>query len=149
MKGISHNGYKNHRGEHEEIFTKDELLLLRFAERIVDLLPETTPDGALIRCHEVARIVGSLLKLPVEDGKYGMHDHSWCWTRPFHLDFPRSLDVPKILDPYCVGNLPIVRILDCASSVPHLGWMYKPAPQRDDILHEFVHSEVERIRRML
>lgn len=149
MRGISHNGYKNHKGEHEELFSQKEMAVFREAVRIVEMLPETTPDGELIRCHEVARVVGSLLKLPVEDGKYGMHDHSWCWTAPFHATFPRSLNPPKILDPYCVGNLPIVRLLDCASSVPHLGWMYKPALQRDDILHEFVHAEVERIRRLL
>lgn len=149
MKGISHNGYKNWQGEHEELFTKREIELLGLATIIVELLPETTPDGELVRCHEVARIVGCLLKLPVEDGKYGLHDHSWCWTGPFHPGYPRTLDPPKILDPYCVGNLPVVRILDSATSVPHLGWMYRPGQQRDDVLHEFVASEAERIKRSL
>ena len=149
MKGISHNGYRDHKGEHQDVFTGAEKVFLEAAARIVDLLPEITPDGELIRCHEVARIVGCLLKLEVQDGKYGLHDHSWLWTGPFHPRWPRSLDPPKILDPYCVGNLPIVRILDPASSVPHLGWMYRPGPVRDDVLKDFVDSEVERIERVI
>lgn len=149
MRGISHNGYKDWQGKHAELFTKPEMEFLQRAVRIVDLLPELSPDGELIRCHEVARVVGCLLKLEVQDGKYGLHDHSWLWTGPFHPRWPRSCDPPKILDPYCVGNLPIVRLLDSASSVPHLGWMYRPGPERDDVLNDFVASEVDRIRRLL
>jgi len=149
MRGISHNGYKNWQGKHEAVFSEEEKDLLVRATRIVELLPELQPDGELIRCHEVARVVGCLLKLDVQDGKYGLHDHSWCWTGPFHPRWPRTVDPPKILDPYCVGNLPVVRLLDSASSVPHLGWMYRPAPERDDVLKAFVESEAERIRRIL
>lgn len=151
MKGISVNGYKNHRNQHEELFTKEELLMLRRAEAIVDLLPEETPDGELIRCHEVARIVGSLLKLPVQDGKYGMCDHSWLWTREFDPTFPRLRvnGAPKILDPYCVGSLPAVRILDSLVSLPHLGWAYQTGRERDDVKQDFVDSEVERIKKVL
>jgi hypothetical protein len=151
MKGIAHNGYEGHRGKREVIFTKEELQLLRKAERIVRLLPERTPDGQLIRCHEVARIVGSLLKLPVQDGKYGMCEHSWCWTREPEPDYHilRVSVAPRILDPYAVGSLPVVRLLDSGVSVPHLGWSYMPGLGRNDVKKGFVASEVKRIRRML
>jgi hypothetical protein len=97
MKGISYNGYVDHLGKLQELFSEREKEMLGLASAIVELLPETTPDGELIRCHEVARIVGCLLKLEVQDGKYGLHDHSWLWTGPFHPRWPRSLDPPKIL----------------------------------------------------
>lgn len=151
MRGVSHNGYEDGRGRREVVFTEEELSLLQRAEAIVDLLPETTPDGKLIRCHEVARIVGSLLSLPVQDGKYGMCDHSWCWTREPDKDYHilRLSAAPKILDPYAVGSLPVVRLLDTSVLVPHLGWSYTPGVERDDVKEDFVRSEVERISRLL
>lgn len=149
MKGVSHNGYEDDSGKRHEIFSPPELEVLAKAIRVVDLLPETTPDGGLVRCHEVARIVGCLLKLPVQDGKYGLVEHSWLWTRKLVPRYPRVMDRPKILDPYCVGNLPVVRLLDSAPSVPHLGWAYQPGKERTDILKDFVRSEVARIRRLL
>lgn len=150
MRGIAHNGYEGHKGKREVVFTEEELELLLRAERIVELLPEATPDGKLIRCHEVARIVGCLLKLPVQDGKYGMCDHSWLWTREPDPEYHilRVSAAPKILDPYAVGSLPVVRLLDSGVSVPHLGWSYMPGVERDDVKTDFVDSEVERIRRM-
>lgn len=150
MKGVSHNGYEGLGGRREVIFTEEEHALLLRAERIVELLPETTPDGELIRCHEVARIVGYLLKLPVQDGKYGMCDHSWCWTREPDPDYHilRVSAAPKILDPYAIGSLPVVRLLDSGVSVPHIGWSYMPGQARDDVKKDFVEAEAERIRRM-
>lgn len=148
MKGVAANGYERGDGTHQEIFSSKEMAWLRQAEAIVRLLPETTSDGDLIRCHEVARIVGSLLGLPVQDGRYGLCDHSWLWTRKpaCRLDRLRVTGAPRILDPYCVGSLPLVRLLDSAAALPHLGWAYRPGQKRRDIQAAFVAAEVARLR---
>lgn len=78
-------------------FSLDELELLRQATEIVGLLP----DDDRLRCHEVARIVGQVLRLEVLDGHYGIVDHSWCMT-------PNR----RIIDPYAVGRLPMVQLVD-------------------------------------
>lgn len=82
------------------VFRADEILLLQQAVTIVDCLPHDDTHTKL-RCHEVARIVGTILRLDVIDGHYGAVDHSWCLT-------PRK----RILDPYCVGRLPQVQLVD-------------------------------------
>lgn len=79
------------------VFTRDDRELLRQAIEIVSLLPE----DSRLRCHEVARIVGQILKLDVVDGHYGLVQHSWCMT-------PARF----VLDPYCVGRLPMVQLVD-------------------------------------
>jgi hypothetical protein len=129
-----------------EIFSAAEKRLLRSAASIVDALPDSGPDG-LLRCHEVARVVGRLLGLHVVDGFYGFVDHSWLWTSA--LDTRRVMGrtgFPNILDPYCVGGLPLVRIVHCSPSLPHVGWAYRPGPDRTDIDAGFVDYLISGVR---
>ena len=81
-------------------------------------------------------MVGQILDLPVVDGHYGRMDHEWCAILRHPAD-PRS-SLPwrhqrAILDPYCVGRLPQVQLLDTATmGLPH-GCAYTPGPDRTDI----------------
>ena len=79
----------------------------------VDMLVRGFPDCVEWRCHEVARAVEQLLvkhgkaeasELQVVDGHYGAVDHSW-------LAFWDDVRV-CIIDPYSVGRLPIVQLVD-------------------------------------
>lgn len=119
-----------------EVFSRREVKLLRMAERVVEFLP----DG--MRCHEVARVVGAVLGLEVADGSYGFVDHSWCWTEPPDPSrIAGRIGMPNILDPYCVGALPQVRLLDgSCTSLPHVGWSYRPGPARADVDEELVQA---------
>jgi len=104
--------------------------MLQMTTKMIEIIQE--PE---IRCHELARVVGKLLGLSVQDGYYGFVDHSWCWTFP--IDQARivgRLGFPNILDPYSVGSLPQVRLLDGnCTSLPHVGWGYRPDKDREDI----------------
>lgn len=114
----------------ESVFSRDEVRFLQHAVEIVEELP----DG--LRCHEVARIVGGVLGLETCDGYYGFVDHSWCWTTPLSAARPatRRIGMPNILDPYCVGSLPQVRLVDAScTSLPHVGWSYRPDTMRTDV----------------
>lgn len=91
-------------------FTRQQLDLLREATTIVDLLPV-----ASWRCHEVARVVGKLLKLDVVDGQYGGMQHSWCTLEPLE----ETRWGAKLLDPYAVGRLPQVQLV----FIPRHLWM--------------------------
>lgn len=127
--------------------------LLRAAQAVVDLLPETI-DGELVRCHEVARVVAEVLSYPersksgmfdelvVVDGKFGVHDHSW-------IRVDGSVRGRLILDPYAVGRIPMVQVLDLdvmtlpyrrESACDRCGvpnpWFYREGPTRDDVRHE-------------
>lgn len=128
-------------GRSDPIFSEKDLSLLNATQAIVELLPERTPDGNLVRCHEVARIVGGILNLNVQDGKYGACDHSW-------LLIPVKNWIPKILDPYCVGSLPIVRIVDCSPIFPYFN-LYKFGPVRTDILFEFIQDQIQKFSGMI
>jgi len=116
------------------VFSAQDLRLLQRTEEIVARFPESGPEGPL-RCHEVARAVGRILGLEVQDGQYGFADHSWLWTSP--MSTARIIGrtgFPNILDPYCVGSLPVVRLVHCSSpGLPHVGWSYRPGPARDDV----------------
>jgi hypothetical protein len=131
-----------------EIFAEQELELLRAAQNIVKLIPLDD-----IRCHELSRVVGTLLKLEVQDGYYGFVDHSWLWTKPFESrglrpDKNRTrVGFPNILDVYCVGSLPQVRLIDCQhTALPHVGWAYRPDRARDDIDEVLVDTLVTTLR---
>ena len=121
----------------EYIFTDDEVGLLKSATRVV----ENLDDVKGIRCHELVHAMGWLLKLDVQDGYYGFVDHSWLWTTKYdatHVITSR-LGLPNILDVYCVGSLPMVRLVDCQhTSLPHVGWAYRPGEPRKDIDHGLV-----------
>ena len=121
-----------------EVFSAQEVQLLRQAESIVKLLPDQVASQDL-RCHEVVRIVAQTLDLnpaQIQDGYYGFVDHSWLRTEPLNatkIVTPR-IGLPNILDVYCVGSLPQVRLVDCQhTSLPHVGWAYRPSKVRDDI----------------
>jgi hypothetical protein len=116
-----------------EVFTPDEVELWRRAVRYVDRIPEYLADS---RCHEVARAVGELLSLPHQDGFYGFVDHTWLWTRPLDRTAGRMgrIGFPHVLDVYRVGSLPMVALVDGAhTSLPHVGWAYRPGTERTDV----------------
>jgi hypothetical protein len=130
----------------EGIFEGREIDLLHKAERIVEQIPSSYgDDNKITRCHEVARIVGKILRLEVQDGYYGYIEHSWCWTSKLN---PKLLGrirmgIPNILDTYCVGSLPQVRLVACDNSaLPHTGFAYRPDTERTDIDKEFVRKTV-------
>ena len=92
-----------------EVFSKEDVENYQHATKIVDLLPDTDTKGRILRCHEVARVVGKILGLPVEDGKFEVGvEHSWC-----------PLPSRHILDVYTVGRLPPVQLVACVSSLPN------------------------------
>jgi hypothetical protein len=116
------------------IFMPNELELLRKATLLVAAIPDDLED---LRCHEVARAVGQVLDLPIQDGFYGFVQHTWLWVEKPSFEFkPKDLRwrvAPRILDVYCIGSLPIVRLLDSATSLPHVGLNYHIGAPRDDI----------------
>jgi hypothetical protein len=120
----------------EQLFTEHELELLKGAARVVEGL-----SAKGIRCHELARSLGWLFNLDFQDGFYGFVDHSWLWTTKLDRSSvitPR-MGLPNILDVYCVGSLPMVRLVDCQhTSLPHVGWSYRPGEPRTDIDHGLV-----------
>jgi len=128
-----------------EIFTARELDLWRRAERLIEAVPSTLAES---RCHELARAVGRVLDLPHQDGFYGFVDHTWLWTRP--LEVRRTvgrIGFPHVLDVYCVGSLPMVRLVDGEhTALPHIGWAYRPGQERDDIDEDRIASLVHIFR---
>ena len=118
----------------QEIFSKYEVHVLDQVSRMLAELPDI-PD---VRCHELTRAVGRAFRLEHQDGFYGFVDHSWLWTTP--LSEARQalrktrIGFPNILDVYSVGQLPMVRLVACeSSSLPHVGWAYRPGDAREDI----------------
>lgn len=102
------NGYSA-----REIFQPAELDLLGRVQLAVDLLGS---DFDKIRCHELARAVGKFFKLDIVDGYYGIVEHSWCLTPNGH-----------ILDPYCVGGMPQVKLV---APVPGCHDLYRTIQER-------------------
>lgn len=88
------------------VFTQFEINFYKRAVELVEKIPERV-NNELVRCHEVARVVGTILGLPVTDGKYGSVDHSWCWVSP-DLDGERP---GNILDVYSIARLPVVQLV--------------------------------------
>lgn len=126
------------------VFTPEELDLLQRAMYLVAAIP----DVPGLRCHEVARAVGKVLGLQVQDGHYGLVEHSWLWTRPWTWGkYP-----PSVIDVYSVGSLPQVRLVDVSCiGLPHLrhdddprdgcslkNTGYRPGEPRDDVDEEAV-----------
>jgi hypothetical protein len=119
-----------------EIFTAFEKMMLEQAVAFVSKVPYEI-DGEPVRCHELARAVGSVLGLTVQDGRFGFVEHSWLW-----LSNPRPIDgelhpfcLPRILDPYVPGSMPQVQIVDTASGLPA---RYLPAQPRTDVREDVV-----------
>lgn len=110
-----------------EVFRERELRLLAQAQDIVERIDDRAdPDPNGVRCHEVARVVGYYLSLNVIDGQYGSVDHSWLSMRE-----PGSRR-RSILDPYCVGRMPMVQIIDFHPLLVHED-NYKPGKTRRDV----------------
>lgn len=119
MRGFSEN----------EVFSKTEIKLFNEATDIVSILPERDQHGALLRCHEVARVVGDLLDLEVLDGRYEYGcEHSWCVIRQMNRGF-------TILDPYTVGRIPPVQLVCVIPTMPN---RYFPEARRRDIKKDVV-----------
>lgn len=129
-------------------FTDDEQRFLKRALRIVESFPEkhdhaTMGRGAWVRCHEAARAVGQLLNLGVQDGYYGVVDHSWCRIeRPGTTAYRVSYTV---LDVYAVGQLPIVQLVSPIAALHE----YKLGEPRTDSDERVVAELVKRGQRRL
>lgn len=114
-----------------EVMDPSDVRLFRTAQQMVDVLP----DMPGLRCHEVARAVGSFLGLQVVDGFYRRSlprpvDHSW-------LVIPKQKQGHNaqhlILDVYAVARLPLVQLVD-----PSLGLNYEWRNERTDIKEDVV-----------
>lgn len=111
-----------------EYFSRKTNRAFEAATRIVDMLPDTDEDGALLRCHEVARVVHAVLRVSgarVVDGKFGGVEHSWI----------RFVDGPKdyILDVYAIGSLPPVQLHEEHPWAFERGKQYIEEDKRGDI----------------
>ncbi len=88
------------------VFSQHEIDLYNRATKIVENIPEAV-NGEVLRCHEVTRVISTLIGLPYTDGKFGAVEHSWLWTST-----ARDGEYPgNILDVYCVGRLPMVQLI--------------------------------------
>lgn len=119
----------------KNLFSEQEHLFYKEATEIVARFPEEC-GGDVVRCHEAARAVGKLLGLPVEDGHYGVVEHSWLWTTP-EIKEGRTWN---ILDVYTPGEYPPVQLFH-----PYWGTRdtYRPGALRDDIREDVVAALVE------
>jgi hypothetical protein len=123
----------------EAVLSERDKGLLRRAEALVASLPDEATPGE-VRCHELARAVGRVLGLPVQDGRYGMVEHSWLWTEE-----PRGRQ-PNVIDVYAVGRLPMVQLVDMGHFLPE-NRSYVPGPERDDVRGDVVDLLVESMSR--
>lgn len=122
------------------IIPETEQHMLETAAWLVGRLPESH----VIRCHELARAVGRALDLPVQDGSFGVVDHSWLWLPPraSRERAPSDHDNryfkwPNILDVYMPGAVPMVQIVYTGMPLPHAK-AYMLGRERDDIDEETV-----------
>jgi len=111
-------------------FPKVALDYLARATRIVEEIPIAFEPviGEELRCHEVARVVGTILELKVLDGAYAAVDHSWCM-----IEGPGHRGKKLILDSYSVGRLPQVQLVDF-----YVNPLYRPKESRTDIRESVV-----------
>lgn len=107
------------------VFCANDLELLKRAIAIVRRMPAKL-GGEWVRCHELARVVGEVLDLPVFDGKYGVCDHSWLVT-------PNRV----VLDPYVPARVPQVQLVDAKASCL-ANAEYRTGPDRTDILADVI-----------
>lgn len=115
-----------------EVFEPFELELWRLATELVSKMPHEV-GGEEVRCHEVARVIGGILKIPWTDGWYGMAEHSWLWTRPYDVFGPR----PNVLDVYACGRMPPVILVHSST---HLPFEYRRGDPRKDTRVDVVHQ---------
>lgn len=133
-----------------DVFAKAELRLFRAVTRAVKRLPG---DPMTLRCHELTRAVAWLpmprgIELLVQDGLFGMVDHSWLliWAPHEKTQSRHSRVTYSILDVYSVGRLPQVQLLDLAVPTHHNA-LYRPGPPRDDIDQPLVHRLVRELKK--
>lgn len=118
------------------------------ATQIVSLLPEMEPGtDTRLRCHEVARIVGRLLGLPVIDGHYGRVEHSWLYYY-VRRGGESGTGYQRLLDVYSVGQFPLVRLIGLEWSLPHAD-DYSPGYPRGDIREDVIEALLEEVRAQL
>jgi len=127
----------------KDVFSSREMSLFRVSTAIVAAFPSSDYQDRPLRCHEVARALGGLLQLEVQDGFYGFVDHTWLWTSPLRTDrLVGRIGFPNILDPYSVGSMPPVRLVAGGhTGLPHIGWSYRPVEK-----HEWEESVVEDLK---
>lgn len=126
------------------MFKSDVLHALALAERVVEVLPE----DSRLRCHEVARIVREVVGFgAVEDGTYGQGphalpvEHSWVVLRRLGRN-------RHILDPYAVGQLPPVQVVEVGFPLDDPYVAGKPRSDvREDLVREGLRAVRERLPR--
>ena len=133
-----------------KVFSGKEKLWL---SRATELVGEIREGEEELRCHELARAVGRLLGLHVQDGHYGFAEHSWLWTsEPRRAEADGEVELfgaPNILDVYSVGQLPQVQLVAAGRvGLPHVGWAYRPGAARRDIRGETVERIIRETRRI-
>lgn len=122
-----------------EVFKPHEIDLWQRAIKIVEALPDMRPpEYDWLRCHEVARVVGRVLNLEVQDGHYGLVDHSWCRIRRDVGDRSMFIETWSVLDVYVVGRLPQVQLVSDVVGIRE----YRRGAERSDIQHGVVDSLV-------
>jgi hypothetical protein len=126
-----------------EVFSRRERQLLVEAKRIVRCLPTYDAAGEWVRCHEVARLVGTMLGLPVVDGSYGMMEHSWLWTHKRESPFD---PIPNVLDCYAVGRLPAVQLVHSSANLP---FEYRRGDPRKDVRKPVMEQLYQAVRSKL
>ena len=138
-----------------DVFSPLAQAVHKLVSGLMSLLPDPEPRQPPWRCHEVARAVLTLLEEPLQaggsgaslhvfDGKYGPPskggvEHSWLI-----LLEPNKSGV--VLDPYAVGRLPQVQLIDWELQ---LACMYQASSYRTDINKDVVQHMVEHWRKAL
>lgn len=113
------------------VFQELEVRVWQKASHLIGLLP----DDPELRCHELAHALGiyfrgNPLRIQVEDGRYGLVNHSWLyWLGP---------STYTILDPYCIGRLPMVQLIHMNAIGLGHNSTYNIGPARTDIDHTTV-----------
>lgn len=126
-----------------KVFSQLALKYWAQADAVVDGIHQDLNKPEL-RCHEVARVVQRILNtqtpvreewLMLYDGKYGHVEHSW-------LTLKNPTGGYFILDPYAVGRLPMVQLIDGAGILPEMR-LYNIGDLRDDIDQDWVDATIQ------
>ena len=123
------------------LFSEGAKVCLEMANKIIDYIDHEWNKDDQLRCHEVARICQEiivrefpLIKVKVVDGLFGRIDHSW-------LVIARRF----LLDVYCIGQLPQVKLLHPDIFGIDLDDSYSERGERTDIDEQLVEKMVKDI----